>query len=259
MTTPFDRAVAAIRAKRYHNHRLEEHSNVVSDGIVESLKLRCPAFAADLASGVVQVWTNVSSPGDRERKVDLFVGEPSPNGLPDPAKVRIAVENKSVITAHRNRTNRFDDLKKVVAAVQGARPEALLIATVLIGTAERVLNVPDQVHKFYRDREREFEDHVRPRLSSGDESLFEEFSWAVSKNSSSDPQKTLDLFRTLPVRGPAQTHLVAYDYVLLVPVQIDNVHPPALQRPNALGIDVDAQYELMLSSICRAYTARWHM
>ncbi len=176
--------------------------------------------------------------------------------------MRIAIENKSVITAHRNATTRFDDLKKVVVAVQGARPEALLIATVLIGLADRTLNIPDQVHKFYRDREEEFERDILPRLSSGDESLFSEFSefsWAVSHNRPLDAQKTLELFRTLPTRGSAQTHLVAYDSVLLVPVHIDNVHPPTLPRPNTLGIDVDADYQDFIVRTCKAYTARWHM
>ena len=201
----------------------------------------------------------MASWGDRERRVDLFVGEQDANGHPDITTVRIAVENKSVITAHRNTTNRFDDLKKVVAAVQGAQPEALVIATVLIGVADRTLNIPDQVHKFYRDREEEFERDVLPRLSSGDESLFTQFSWAVSRNRPSDAQKTLELFRTLPTRGSAQTHLVAYDSVLLVPVRIDNVHPPELPRPNTLGIDVDADYREFLVRTCKANTARWHM
>ena len=173
--------------------------------------------------------------------------------------MRIAIENKSVITAHRNRTNRFDDLKKVVAAIQEERPEALLIATVLIGLAGRVLNIPDQVHKFYRGREGDFDREVRPRLSTGDETLFEEFNWAISNNRAAEPEKTLELFRTLPTRGSAQTHLTAYDSVLLVPVWIDNVHPPQLPRPNPLGIDVDAEYADFLERTCKAHTARWHM
>jgi hypothetical protein len=52
---------------------------------------------------------------------------------------------------------------------------------------------------------------------------------------------------------------VAYDYVLLVPVFIDNVCPPRVARDNALGIDVDAEYRSMLDRICKAYTARWHL
>lgn len=184
---------------------------------------------------------------------------PSADGSPDINKVRLAVENKSVLTAHRNRTNRFDDLKKVVAAVQGARPEAITIATVLIGISPRFLNIPDGVRKFYRGREEEFDEKVLPRLSSGDESLFAEFDWAVSPNRANEPMSTAALFQSLPTRGSAQTHLVAYDSVLLVPVFIDNVHAPYIPRPNTLGIDVDAEYEALLHRTCAAYTARWHM
>lgn len=260
MTTPFDIAIEAIRKLGYHNHRLETHSDTVSKGLFADLCRICPALNKDVDAGVVQVWENVSAPGDRLRKVDLFVGEPDTHGGPDIHKVRIALENKSVITAHRNRTNRFDDLRKVLSAVHTARPEALLVATVLVGLAERVLNVPDHVHKVYRDdREEEFRTQILPRLSSGDASLWIEFSWAVGKNRPGDAAKTIELLRTLPTRKPGHTHVAAYDAVLLVPVQIDNVNPPRLPRPNPLGIDVDSEYQELLEQLCRAYTARWHL
>lgn len=259
MSTPFDAAVAAIAAAGYHNHRLEHHSDGVSDGIVADLLAACEPFRRDVESGAVRIWKNVSSPGDRGRRVDLFVGEPDPSGEPDIGRVRIAVEHKSVITAHRNKTNRFDDLSKVMAAIQQTRPQAILIATILVGLAQRVLNVPDKVHSFYRDRQDEFDRQVRPRLSTGDASLWEEFSWAISRNRPGDPAGTVALFRTLPVRGPAETHVKAYDSVLIVPVRIDNVSPPELPRPNELGIDVDAEYAEFVSKTCRAYTARYHL
>lgn len=259
MSTPFDAAIAAVSGAHYHNHRLETHSDTVSEGLFQDLVRTCKPLADDVAQGVVRVWKNVSAPGDRLRKVDLFVGEPGQDGKPDIRTVRIALENKSVITAHRNRTNRFDDLKKVLGAIHGARPEALLIATVLVGLSETVLNIPDQVHKFYRDREDEFDRLVLPRLSSGDDTLWTQFNWAVSRNRPNDPQKTVDAFRSLPTRKPGHTHIEGYDYVLLVPVQIDNVNPPSLPRPNSLGIDIDKDYQTMLAQMCAAYTARWHM
>jgi hypothetical protein len=259
MTTPFDTAIAEIARAGYHNHRLETHSDTVSAGLFRDLLDRCEPLRHDVEQSTVKVWRNVCAPGDRRRKVDLFVGEPTANGDPDVHKVRIAIENKSVITAHRNRTNRFDDLSKVLAAIHTARPEALLIATVLVGLADRVLNIPDQVHKFYRDRDGDFRQHVLPRLSTGDATLWTEFSWAISKNSRSDPLKTVELFRSLPTRGPGHTHIEAYDAVILVPVVIDNVSPPVLPRPNALGIDVDREYGRLLTQMCSAYTARWHM
>ena len=160
MTTPFDDAIAATTLARYHNHRLEDHSDVVSRGILADLRRKCAVLREDFDSNAIKEWYNVSAPGDRRRKVDLFVGEPGHDGNPDIGRVRIAIENKSVITAHRNRTNRFDDLHKVLAAVHAARPEALLIATVLVGLADKVLNIPDQVHKLYKDREKQFQKKV---------------------------------------------------------------------------------------------------
>ncbi|MGI8497828.1 MAG: hypothetical protein ACR2OG_09650 [Gemmatimonadaceae bacterium] len=259
MRTPFDDAVAAIAKAGYHNHRLEGHSDVVSNAVYEDLLARCATLKSDVDAGVVKTWINVRSPGDRLRKIDLFVGEPGAGGELQIPGVRIALENKSVITAHRNRTNRFDDLSKVLSAIHSARPEALLVATVLVGLAGRVLNIPDQVHPFYRDREDQFVANVLPRLSSGDHALWTEFSWAISRNSATDPGRTIALLQQLPTRKPGHTHVAGYDFVLLVPVSIDNVNPPSLPRPNNCGIDVDAEYQRMLDQLCSAYTARWHM
>ena len=44
----------------------------------------------------------------------------------------------------------------------------------------------------------------------------------------------------------------------LVPVWIDNVNPPRVERKNALGLDVDADYDKLLERMCRAYEIRWH-
>jgi len=52
MNTPFDAAIAAIAAAGYHNHRLEQHSDIVSDGILvntdyrESIAKTCRAYTA---------------------------------------------------------------------------------------------------------------------------------------------------------------------------------------------------------------------
>jgi hypothetical protein len=259
LSTPFDAVIDAIKSAGYHNHRREGHSDIVSDGIFDDLMRTCDVFRADVDAEKVKVWKNVPSPGDRGRKIDLFVGEPDGAGEPVMAKCRLAIENKSVITAHRNGAARFDDLTKVVGAIQGERPEAVVIATVLIGLALRYLNVPDGVRPLSEDRGLDFDRDVLPRLSSGDETLFDDFKRAISTNGSSQPAKTVELFRTLDLRGTAQTHLVAYDSVLLVPVMIDNVHPATLPRPNPLGIDVDAEYADFLDRTCKAYTARWHM
>jgi len=259
VANPFDKVIEAVRSAGYHNHRLEEHSDLVSAGVFRDLLGRCPQINADYRSGRVARWYNVPAPGARGRRVDLFVGEAGPNGECDVRQARICVENKSVITAHRNKTNRLDDLDEVVRGIHRVKPEAIIIATVLVGTALKVLNVPDHVKKQYRNNPDLFDSEVLPRLSTGDQSLWQDFEYAVSRNRVNDAQKTIDAFRTLPTRAPGHTHVLGYDFVLLVPVFVDNVNPPRLERQNAFGINIDAEYQRMLESICRAYEARWHL
>ncbi len=258
MTTPFDEVVAEIKTRGFHNHRLEDHSGTVSRGILRDLLGMCEPFKRDFTGGRIREWLDFPSPGGRARKLDLVVAEPAGETRePDLKRLRLCVENKSVVTAHRNRTNRYDDLSDLLGVLHQEKPDAILVATVLLGLAKNVLNVPDRVKPFLPDKD--FTDRVLPRLSSGDSALWGEFPHAVSRNRPGDPERTVNKFRELPTRPPGRTDLVAYDYVLLVPVLIDNVHPPRVARDNSLGIDVDAEYRTMLDRICKAYTARWHL
>lgn len=254
---PFDEVIAAIRVAGYHNQRLEGHSDIVSAGIFRDLRRLCPRIAADYRAGTITQSQKVPAPGGRGRKVDLFIGEPGRRGEVDVRGARVCVENKSVVTAHRNRTTRRDDLDDVVRGIHSVKPESIIVATVLVGTAPRFLNVPDHVKKQYRHRPDLFERNVLPRLSTGDQSLWKEFADAVSDNSPSDPQKTVAMFRALPTRSPGHTHVTGYDFMLLVPVFIDNVNPPRIDK--AFGINVDEDYSRMIETICRAYEARWHL
>lgn len=258
MTTPFDEVVDEIKTRGFHNHQLEEHSGTVSRGILRDLLATCEPFKRDFTGGRIRDWLDFPSPGGRARKLDLVVAEPDAGTRePDLERLRLCVENKSVITAHRNRTNRYDDLSDLLGILHRQRPDAILIATVLIGLAEKVLNVPDRVKPFLPAEE--FAGRILPRLSTGDTELWREFPHAVSRNRPHDAERTMNKFCELPTRPPGRTDLVAYDYVLLVPVLIDNVHPPQVARSNALGIDVDAEYRRMLDRICKAYMARWHL
>jgi hypothetical protein len=258
MSTPFDEVVEEIRARGFHNHRLEEHSGTVSRGILRDVRAMCEPFRQDFTDGRIHEWFDFPSPGGRARKLDLVVAEPGGEGSgPDIGRLRLCVENKSVVTAHRNRTNRYDDLSDVVGVLHHRKPDAILVATVLVGLAQTVLNVPDRVKPFMPPGD--FVGRVLPRLSSGDDTLWDEFRHAVSRNRPRDAERTVKKFRELPTRSPGRSDLVAYDYVLLVPVFIDNVTPPRVVRDNALGIDVDAEYRTMLDRICKAYTARWHL
>jgi hypothetical protein len=271
MSTPFDELIERIRRVGYHNHREQEHSDLISRGILRDLLLGCDVLKSDLDAGVVRSWLNIKTRGGRGRKIDLLVGEPLPDDppktthgktrqrpKPDLRRARICIEHKSVITAHRNKTTRYDDLEKLRDTMHSVQPEAVLVATVLVGTATRVLNVPDRVKNLYKRKREEFESKVRPRLSTGDQTLWQEFEDAISENDPDDPKKTVDRFRELGTRQPGHTHAEAFDYLMLVPVQVDNVNPPFLPRPSQLGIDVDSEYESMLSHICKAYRMRWH-
>ncbi len=82
----------------------------------------------------------------------------------------------------------------------------------------------------------------------------------ISHNKPHHPAQTIDFFRAeLPIRPLSMTHQRGYDYVLLVPMHIDNVTEPYVDREFAEDIDHDADYAEMIESICKAYTARWHM
>jgi hypothetical protein len=260
MITACDDIIGAIATVGYHNHRRDDHSAAMSRGILRDIQAMCEPFREDFASEKIRSYS-AGSPAGRERKLDLVVAEPLPDrSRPNMNQLRLAGENKSVITAHRNRGERYDALSDVLGVLHRTRPDAILVATVLVGVCSRVLNIPDGVKKAATIRygRGAFEERVLARLSTGDQELWNEFPESISTNSPADPQLTVDAFRRLPTRPPARTDLTAYDFVLLVPVAIDNVNPPAIARENSLGIDVDREYQAMLEQICRAYTARWH-
>jgi hypothetical protein len=258
MTTPFDDVIDGVARRHYHNHRREVHSDVVSRGVLRDLLNECDSLRSDYEEGVVQHWLNVSAPGTRGRRIGLLIAEPlAETGEPDLSKTRLGMENKSVITAHRNKTSRYDDLSETMKAIYDGQEAAVMVGTVMVGTAERVLNVPDRVKPFVG--EEEFERDVLPRLSTGDATLWEELDHAISKNRSSDPARSVAKFRQLPTRRPGHTHDEGYDFLMLAPVFIDNVHSPRVERENDLGIAVDEDYRRMIDAVCNVYTARWHM
>ncbi len=260
MNTPFDDVIRRISERGYHNHRKAEHSDILCKGIWSDLLSRCTEIRDDHAHGKVGWWLNQPAPDLQKRRADLLVCEIHGSAdTPDLSRVRVCLENKSVLTAHRNKGERFRDLDNFRSEVQQRRREAIVLGTVLIGTARRYLNVADQVKKVYRNRPGEFERSVLPRLATGDETLWDDFPLAVSENRADDAEKTLEHFRGLPTRTPNLTHQEGFDYLLLIPVHIDNVNPPRVDRANSLGVDVDKEYLKFLDTVRRGYVARWHV
>lgn len=261
MTNPFDDVIESIRRQGYHNHRRQDHSRLVSEGMLRDLREQCPRIRSDLDTGAIEAWFDHHIPASRGtsgsgRLADLLIGPRDPEGPGEPSPdFRVCVEHKSVATAHRNVRARFGDLNEVLEMVHRGQPHAILVATVLLGVADRFLNVPDRITPFH-DFET-FERKIRPRLSSGDVTLWTEFKAAVSQNRPGEPKKTLAVFRELKRRPIGRTDIIGYDYLLVVPVAVDNVNPPSVARQNDLGIDVDADYASMLRTICDAYQVRW--
>ena len=260
MNTPFDIVIRHIIERGYHNHRKAEHSDILCKGIWSDLLSSSDEIQRDYVKKNVGWWLNQPAPDLQRRRADLLVCEISHSSEgPDLSRVRICLENKSVITAHRNKGERFRDLDNFRSEVQQRRREAIVLGTVLIGTAKRYLNVADQVKKVYRDRPEQFERDVLPRLSTGDDTLWNDFPFAISENRPDDAEKTLEHFRRLPTRTPNLTHLEGFDYLMVVPVHIDNVNPPRVDRENNLGLDVDEEYKEFLDVVRRGYLARWHV
>ncbi len=63
MTTPFDAVIEKIKERHYHNQRLEEHSDIVSDGFLSDLRERFTPFASDYLGKEIADWRNVRTPG----------------------------------------------------------------------------------------------------------------------------------------------------------------------------------------------------
>src|SRR5690242_2732106 len=98
MPNALDDVIRFIIRVGYHNQRRNNHSETLSEGIFRDLKKACPSIRRDLREGRISKWTNVRTPGARERKIDLLIGEPDRKrpSLPDLRRIRIAIENKSV-------------------------------------------------------------------------------------------------------------------------------------------------------------------
>lgn len=247
----FDEILGGITKNGYHNHRLESHSDIISRSIIADLRVACKAFDDDFNIGAIRVWEKTKGPDDRT--TDLLAGVANSDGTPNLEDVRLLVEHKSVITAHRNRNARYQDIDRERLSAHRANPKTIIAATVMVGTCDRVLNIPDCVAKLHKST---FPSDILPRLSTGDEDLWENFEMCTSENKPDDHKKTIALFRQLPVRGVSDTHLAALDFVLIAPIAIDNVNPPRWDK--SIGIDAEFDYHRMIQHMCRLYTLRWH-
>lgn len=284
--TPFDEHAARANEEGYHNHRVNTHSDLISEGIIRDVVARAPTLRADLDSGKVGFWVNRRNPWGRKRNTDFIVAEPDlrgkprpellvPLGLrgasawglnPDPENVRIIGEHKSVVTAHRNRSARHDDLDHLYKDANAHGKDVIVFATVMVGVAEWYLNVADGVKAFYDEwahdasgkrqkvfRQDRFQQEFMPRVRAHDLTLMDDFIAAVSENSPRDVEATFELFRTLPRRPATERSRPGFDALLLVPIHYDNIHPARVERANRFGIDVDEAYDHFVGRVAADY------
>lgn len=277
LETPFDRHAARVNQIGYHNHRVNTHSDIISDGIVQDLRTGCPVLKRDLDSLRIGYWRNKKNPWGRKRNTDLVVAQPVAGAIPqgrlppaeevwrgaaafrkvepDLDRIRIVVEHKSILTAHRNLSARHDDLNNL--AQEAARsPNVIVGATVMVGTAPRMLNVPDGVKKLYKSKPDRFERDVVSRMKKHDPRLWEKFKEFVSTNQPEHIAHSFHvLMSTVVKRRPSDNRkAVGYDAFLVVPVFYDNVNEARVVRDNPYGIDVDGEYHKFIQRIADDYT-----
>lgn len=284
--TPFDEHARRVAASGYHAHRGSTHSDVISERIMGDLVQKCPALREDLHAAKVGCWLNIKIPfHEGTWDADLVIADAhdasiadkpiekgKSKGLaavkgakPDGNALRLVIEHKSVVTAHRNRGNRFKELATDVKYSNDAGSNVIVAATILIGTAPLVLNVVDGVRKCYRIpgkvgkyNEEKFDAEVGYRLRGKDAKVWEDFAEFVSYNKPSDAQKTAEYFRTnLPERSQDRWNQPGIDALLVVPVFYDNAGTAYVDRDHTLGAAFDAEYGAFLDKLCKAYTRRW--
>lgn len=284
--SPFDEHARRVATSGYHAHRGSTHSDVISERILDDIVKKCPALREDLLAAKVGCWLNIKIPfHEGTWDADLVIAEADDgsisdktiekgkaNGLaavkgakPDGNALRLVIEHKSVVTAHRNRGNRFKELATDVKYSNDAGSNVIVAATILLGTAPQVLNVVDGVRKRYRIpgkvgkyNEPKFDAEVGHRLRAKDPKVWEDFAEHVSFNKPGDAQKTAEYFRTnLPERSQDRWNQPGIDALLVVPVFYDNVGTAYVDRDHALGSSFDTEYGVFLDKLCKAYTRRW--
>jgi hypothetical protein len=152
VSNPVQRKLAPERYVEWINQHLgfnprgQQHSNALSDYMIEDLRVWSARIDADIRSGTViyrknvNVWTQVI-----DRNLDLVLFDPV---VPGPLnQARAAIEHKTLVTAHgKARKNRVGDIAAFDSHVHNHNPNAIAAATVIINISPAYLN-PDKFAK----------------------------------------------------------------------------------------------------------------
>jgi hypothetical protein len=289
--------VVHINQSGAYNPRPQEVSNTLSRELVRDLFNSCKAFREDVLSGVVSYRTNCTlTVGKMHQSVDLVVGiggtppnkrkeERKENLLLDgvrsergvvdwgePKEVRMIVENKSLMTAHRNVYNRSRPLRELADYMFQCNPAAIHFGTWMIGTALKYVN-PDrvkwaedtlrvlcqkQIHQEFPFRE------IRKLLGTGDKRLSNFLlldgvgDLLFSYNKPEEAAKTLDkIIANIEFRDDESTR--GFDAFAIQLIYADNVGPVRLDEPEFFKQSKydRVRYQRSLSDISRIYERRF--
>lgn len=136
------RYVAWVNDHLGFNPRSQQNSDALSRFVTDDLRASCRGFADDLESGRLRQELNAAVRTRlAERDIDLVFLDPSAQTMLN--RVRLAVENKTIMTAHgKARKNRYGDLIAYSNHLHNHSPKAIAGATVVVNVNPRYQN-PD--------------------------------------------------------------------------------------------------------------------
>lgn len=210
------------------NPRSQANSNALADFVIADLRQACPLLAQDLASKSLiaskneNVRTRVAV-----RNVDLVFAELGSG----PGTVRVAVENKTIMTAHgKARWNRYGDLIAYCNHIHNHRDSSIAAAIVVINCSPTYEN-PDAFAKGL----------LRPRF---------EMKKVVAD--------TLKIFADIPLRTSAEEPNDQPEAVAIVIADYDGTKPAKLVTGDlAPQLASPMHYESFIRRICDLYTLRF--
>ena len=225
-----------LNSEGYHP-RSNRHSNALAEAIVSDLVANCLAIAADMRRGALVYDLNFDLGGRSNWNVDLVIGQPPPTGespssiavqrRAPPSTVRIAVELKAVMTAHRKAVkNRARDLEAHHTHVHAYDRRAIAAGLLVVNAAGR------------------FRSPLRGEPT-------------VHRNVDSLARHCVDEIRAVEVRGPS--HEAGIDAKAVLIVDYDNMGGTAtyVDGRSAPRVGDPIHYDAFIQRICSEYEVRW--
>ncbi len=264
VASAFDDLVDHIIKHKIYNPRPQVISRVLSRGIIKDLIKYSKHFREHIKEGIAVFRTDLRLTKDgKSHTIDLALGlrkksESRTKRKPlsieidgeslivyneEPLEFTLFLENKSIITAHRNKRNRTRDLESLASFLPKFGEDPIKAATMIIGTAERYLNVDrlkwaeDALDLLCKERNSDISiEGIRESMGQSDQTLIELLKdekiaeLFCSKNKTEDPQKTMEtVISEVPLKPDSQE---GFDAIAIQFLSLDNIHTPTLVTPD---------------------------